>query len=150
MTVCLLVNLRQNKLFMEKKKFDNDIKTFCIKAESFPAGVQKAHLELQKLLGGKKRKFFGISWMGKNNEIIYYAAAEQLSAEEANLYGCVTFTIKKGDYCGIMLKDWCKTPALIGITFQELLKVPELDPEYYCLEIYHNSNDMECLVKLKD
>lgn len=134
---------------MEKKKIENDIRTICIKAVSFPGGVKEAHEKLHALPGEEKRRFFGISWMGKNNEIIYYAAADELSAEEAITYGCETFTIKKGDYCGIMLKDWCKTPELVGITFQELLKEPGLDPNGYCLEIYHGDTDMECLVKLK-
>ncbi|KXK55255.1 MAG: hypothetical protein UZ05_CHB002000634 [Chlorobi bacterium OLB5] len=135
---------------MEKKKIESDINTICIKAKSFPAGVKDAHVELHKLLNNKMRSFFGISWMGKNNEIVYYAAAEELSAGEAKQYGCQTFTIKKGDYCGIMLKDWCKTPDLVSIAFKNLLNEPGLDPNGYCLEIYHGENDMECLVKLKD
>ena len=133
----------------ETKTIQTDIKTICIKAESFPSGVKQAHEKLHNLPEAEKRRFFGISWMGKNNEIIYYAAADELSAEESIKYGCETFTIKKGDYCGIMLKDWCKTPDLVGITFQELLKVPGLDPNGYCLEIYHGETDMECLVKLE-
>ncbi len=135
---------------METKNLPEDISVLIVKAEKFPLGVKAAHEKLHSMLNEEnKRRFFGISWLGKNNEIVYYAAAEILSAGEADKYSCETFTIKKGDYCGIMLKDWCKTPALVGITFQKLLKVPGLDPEGYCLEIYHGETEMECLVKLK-
>jgi len=134
---------------MENKKINEDIRTLCVKAISFPDGVEAAHNAMHALPLEEERRFFGISWMGKNNEIIYYAAADELSSDEAKKFGCETFTIKKGDYCGIMLKDWCKTPDLVGITFQELLRHPDLDPEGYCLEIYHGERDMECLVKLK-
>lgn len=135
---------------MENKNLPEDINVICMGAETFPSGVKTAHEKLHAIVNEENnRRFFGISWLGKNNEIVYYAAAEILSAEEAHKYGCSTFTIKKGDYCGIMLKDWCKTPDLVGITFQKLLKAPGLDPEGYCLEVYYGNNDMECLVKLK-
>ena len=134
---------------MEIKKINEDIRTLCVKAISFPDGVETAHNAIHAFPHEEIRRFFGISWMGKNNEIVYYAAADELSSDEAKKFGCETFTIKKGDYCGIMLKDWCNTPDLVGITFQELLKHPDLDPEGYCLEIYHGERDMECLVKLK-
>ena len=135
---------------MEIKNLPENINVLCIKAESFPSGIKAAHEKLHSLFNeDDRREYFGISWMGKNNEIIYYAAAEEILPGEALLYGCDTFIIKKGDYCGIMLKDWRKTPDLVGITFQELLSSPDLDPDGYCLEIYHGESDMECLVKLK-
>jgi len=142
-------NLTSKKI-MDKVKIDKDIRVLTIKAETFPGGVMAAHKKIHKLFPVQsERRFFGISWMGKNNEIVYYAAAEELYPNEAEKYSCETFTILKGDYCGKYLKDWCVTPNLVGDTFRELLQDPELDPNGYCLEIYHNENDMECLVKLK-
>lgn len=136
---------------MEIKNLPEDISVLYIRAESFPLGVRKAHEKLHLLVNQKdKRRYFGISWLNKNNEIEYLAAAEELYPDESDNYDCSTFTIRKGEYISEILKDWCKPEGRVAAVFQELLKHPQRDNNGYCLEIYLNDTDMECLVKLQD
>ncbi len=136
---------------MEIKNLPKDINVLYVKAESFPLGIKAAHEKLHSLVNEEdKRRYFGISWMNKNNEIEYLAAAEELYPGESENYGCNTFTIRKGDYISETLPDWCNTEGRVAAVFQELLKHPQLDKNGYCLEIYLNDTDMECLVKLED
>lgn len=136
---------------MEIKNLPKDINVLYVKAESFPLGIEAAHEKLHSLVNEEdKRRYFGISWMNKNNEIEYLAAAEELYPGESENYGCNTFTIRKGDYISETLPDWCNTEGRVAAVFQELLKHPQLDKNGYCLEIYLNDTDMECLVKLED
>lgn len=136
---------------MEIKNLPEDINVLYIKAESFPAGIRAAHEKLHSLVNEEhKRRYFGISWLNKNNEIEYLAAAEVLYPNEPEKYGCNTFTIRKGEYISETLIDWCKPEGRVASVFRELLKHPDLDKNGYCLEIYLNDKDMECLVKLQD
>jgi len=136
---------------VEIKNLPKDINVLYVKAESFPLGIKAAHEKLHSLVNEEdKRRYFGISWMNKNNEIEYLAAAEELYPGESENYGCNTFTIRKGDYISETLPDWCNTEGRVAAVFQELLKHPQLDKNGYCLEIYLNDTDMECLVKLED
>lgn len=79
--------------------FPIDINVMIQKASAFPEGVKAAHKKLHTLItNNKTSRYFGISYMGKNNEIIYYAAAEILNADDAVNFGLETFTIKIGNY----------------------------------------------------
>lgn len=136
---------------MEIKNLPEDINVLYIKAESFPMGIKAAHERLHLIANEEdKRRYFGISWLNKNNEIEYLSAAEELYPGERDNYGCSTFTIRKGEYISETLEDWCNTSGRVAQVFQEMLKHPDLDKNGYCLEIYLNETDMECLVKLQD
>ena len=134
---------------MEKYIIEKDIKTFYVAATSFPDGVLKAHQTLHAMLpsaGG--RNFYGISFPGKNRNIIYRAAVEESYAGEAEKYNCETFIIRKGTYMSQTIKDFMKDVSFVAKTFQQLLAHPQLDHDGYCLEIYPNETDMICMVKL--
>jgi hypothetical protein len=135
----------------EKYFIDNDIEVACVKATTFPHGVGQAYKILEsKLPSSNNRKFYGISWGDKNGGIIYHAAASQLHPGEAKEYGLETFTIRKGEYISEYLEDWKKDETAIGRTFQKLLNDPRIDKKKgYCLEIYPNSKDVQCLVLLE-
>jgi predicted transcriptional regulator YdeE len=134
---------------MENYFIDKDIKVLCVTATSFPAGVGGAFKKLLSLIpGADKRTQYGISYMGKDGQIIYNAAVEESSPGEGEKYGCETFVIKKGEYASELLKDWKKDESIIGKTFQKLLKHPNLDKQGYCLEIYLDEKDVRCLVLL--
>lgn len=136
---------------MEIKNLPGDIGVLYIKAESFPMGIKAAHEKLHSIVNEEdKRRYFGISWLNKNNEIEYLAAAEELHPDERDNYGCSTFTIRKGEYISETLENWCDPSGRVAQVFQEMLKHPDLDKNGYCLEIYLNETDMECLVKLQD
>lgn len=128
---------------------DKDINVLCITASSFPEGVQMAHKKLHSLFPARERRtFYGISYPDKSGNIIYKAAADQLSEGEATQFNLETFTIRKGNYASEVLKDWSKDEVSVGITFRKLLSDQRIDKKGYCLEIYLNENDMRCLVPL--
>jgi hypothetical protein len=134
----------------EKYFIDQDIIVACVKATSFPMGVGDAYHKLGTALPvSDQRKFYGISWGGKDGEVIYRAAANQLHEGEARESGLETFTIRKGEYISKYLEDWKKDETQIGKTFHQLLSDPRVDKEKgYCLEIYPNEKDVRCLVLL--
>jgi predicted transcriptional regulator YdeE len=135
----------------EKYFIDDDIEVACVKATSFPQGVGGAYHKLGATLpSSNNRTLYGISWGDKNGGIVYHAAASQLHPGEAKEYGLETFTIRKGEYISEYVEDWKKDETVIGRTFQNLLSDPHIDKEKgYCLEIYPNSKDVQCLVLLE-
>jgi len=94
--------------------------------------------------------YFGISQPNPQGTIIYKAAAEELEPGEAEKYGCESFTIRKGKYICIDIKNHMSDAASIGNTFQKLIAQPGIDPKGYCLEWYRNYTDpdVKCLVGL--
>lgn len=135
---------------MEIIHFEKDIKAGYIKADSFPNGVLKAHQTLHSIVPfSMERQYYGISYNNEKGEIIYMAAAKELADSEMKSLGLNIFTIKKGDYISIILKDYQKDTSMIGKTFQDMLQHPQLDREGYCLEIYLNEKDLQCLVKIQ-
>ena len=134
---------------MEKYIIAKEIKTFYVAATSFPAGILQAHKTLHSLLPAiMGRKFFGISFPGKDGAIVYRAAVEESFSGEAEKYNCETFIIGKGTYISETVKDFMKDTTLVATTFQRLLAHPDLDKNGYCVEIYPNEKDITCLVKL--
>jgi hypothetical protein len=134
---------------VELKNLKSDIKVFYITAASFPDSVLAAHKKLHSILPSDDgRKFFGISYSNGKGGIIYKAAVEESFPGEAEKYGLETFIIKKGEYICETLIDWRKDESLIGRTFKKLLSDSRIDRNGYCLEIYLNNTDMECMVKL--
>lgn len=136
---------------MEKYNLESDIKVFCINADSFPQGVlacwQKLHSFFQV---PKERSYFGISFADKDGNIIYKAATKEEYDGEAEKYGCEIFIIRKGEYIGEKINDFMKDVTVVGTTFRKLLNIQGIDANGYCLEIYFNEKDVECLVKLED
>lgn len=131
---------------------EHDIKVFYVTAEPFPDDVPGAYDRLHTLItDNRDRVYFGISHPNEKGIIIYKAAAEELEDGEAEKYGCETFTIKKGNYIFIDIKNHMEDGTSIGNAFQKLLKNPDIDPQGYCLEWYLNYTDpdVRCMVGLK-
>ena len=128
----------------------DDIKVACVKALSFPEGIGGAWAKLFSLLPSQEgRKLYGISYGGENGKITYMAAVEELHEGEADQLGLETIVVRKGNYVSEFLEDWRQDETQIAKTFAELLKDPRIDRnEGYCLEMYLNSKDVLCLVKL--
>jgi hypothetical protein len=136
---------------MEIISLHKDIKTFYVTAKTFPMGVHDAHEKIHALLPTTEdRQFYGISNNDTEGRIIYRAAVAEAFENEAKQYDCPTFIIKKGSYLSETLKDYYKDVSIVGKTFQAMLKDPRLDNDGYCLEIYPNGRDIQCLVKIKD
>jgi hypothetical protein len=135
---------------MEKIRIEKDINVFYVTAKSFPEGIQEAHQKLHALIPfSNDRKYFGISRPEQGSGIIYRAAAEELEQGEAERFKLETLVLKKGDYMSITIKDYAKDIMSIDRAFKELLALPDLDPQGYCVEWYYHGNDVRCMIRLK-
>lgn len=135
---------------IEKFILEKDINVICMKAETFPEGIEDAFQKLHSLVSSSKgRRNFGISRPGESGEIIYKAALEETFEGEAQSLNCESFKIKSGEYESILIKDFMQNIKKIGSAFQELTSYSNIDPEGYCLEIYLNEKDVRCMVPLK-
>lgn len=137
---------------MEKVIFQQDIPVVRVAAASFPNGVMAAYEKLHSVLPAEEgRQTFGISQGDEDENILYWAATNIIDEQDQQKSGFEPFTIRKGAYASVLVKDFDKDIPIIGHTFEALLTHPELDSEEgYCLEIYLNDHDVQCLVKLKD
>lgn len=134
---------------MDKYLLEKDIKVFYVTAESFPDGIQASYKKLQAMLPEKDtRKFFGLSSPDKTGKIIYKAAVEESYEGEGKKLECDEFTIKKGEYLSVVIKDFMENIPAIGEAFQKLITDPGIDPEGLCVEMYEGK-DVRCIVKLK-
>lgn len=135
---------------MEKYFLEEDILLICNPASSFPDGVLKAHQELHGALTDiQGRKYYGISQPGENGNISYKAAAEAMETGEAARMNMETFVLAKGEYVSIFIENYLNDIPSIGRAFQELIALPDIDPQGWCVEMYVNERDIRCMVKLK-
>lgn len=135
---------------MESINFDNDIKVLYIMATSFPDGILSAHQKLHTLVPySSDRKYFGLS-RPENGTIVYKAAAEEIIEGEAEKINCDTLILKKGKYLALTVNNYMEDIPRIGKSFTELLSVPGLDPEGYCVEWYVTDKDVKCMVRLME
>ncbi len=134
---------------MEEFILENDIKVFCVAAKSFPYGIAEAHQTLHGYVPfSVNRKYFGISCPDKTGKIIYKAATEELEKGELSKYHLEEFSIPKGKYIFLIIKDFRKNISAIDKAFKEILATPGIDPNGFCLEWYLNDTDCRCMVKL--
>jgi len=136
---------------MENYRIKEDFDVMFVEAKSFPDGIEEAFRELEAALPkNEKRKFFGISYMVENGNIIYRAAAEESYPGESEKLKLHSFTVRKGNYISEIITNWRNNVSLIGSTFQKMLEQQNIKPDGYCLEIYINETDVQCLVPLAD
>ena len=134
---------------MKRHTFDKNITVYCIRATSFPEGILQSHQTLHsKMPYSHERKYFGIS-RPENGPIVYRAAASELTPGELDDKGLEKFTIRKGGYASLAIKDYMEDIAAIDAAFRELLSQPNIDPDGYCLEWYVSNNEVWCMVPLK-
>lgn len=137
----------ENKIFI----IEEDIQVMYLQADNFPSGVLHCYEQLEKSIAKvQNRRYFGISWPDQNGNIMYKAAAEIQKNEIPDQYGLDSFTIKKGNYISIYIKDHMSDGKNIPQAFAELLQNPNIDKEGYCLEIYSDFTDADvhCMVPL--
>jgi hypothetical protein len=137
---------------METIILQEDIKIFYVIAESFPTGIPAAMHKLHRLIGNSpERRIFGVSRPENGGDILYRAAAEELVPGEADNLKCDSMHIKKGKYVTKNVSGLPQNIPAISNTFEELLKIPNLDPEGFCVEWYaNNMNEVKCMIRLAD
>ncbi len=132
---------------MEKYIFEENLKIYTITAKSFPEDIGEVHHRLYKIFPpNPPRKYFGIS-RPENGKIIYKAGSEILQNEEIDLNIVEPFSIQKGDYISILIKDFRNNLSQIDTAFKQLTSLKNIDPNGYCIEYYFNSEDVRCMIK---
>lgn len=136
---------------MEIFNIEQPVSLLCVTAVSFPEGIGAAWNKLNSLFENPKdRKYYGISHGDNKGGVIYKAAAGEKFEGEAEQLGQEHFTIRSGNYLGTIITNWKKDETIIGKTFQQLLEDERVDHEEgYCVEIYLNEHDVQCMVKMK-
>lgn len=139
---------------MENYFLPNDIHLACIKAVSFPNGIMEAHENINRLtahLGTTNH--FGISYP-HGGEILYMAGVESHTEMPK---GCQPFMIKKGNYIGVIVKDYLKNIEQVNHVFHQLTSRADIDPNGCCVECYlpegknaGDATDIRCMVRLAD
>ena len=133
---------------MKTYKLEENIKVFCIKASSFPDGIQKAHQKLHEIVPfSERRKYYGISHPVETGEIEYKSAVSEIYDGELSSHSLEKFTIPKGNYLYKDVNDFVKNITQIGAAFKKLIADPQIDPKSFCLEWYFNETDCRCMVK---
>jgi hypothetical protein len=132
---------------MEQIKLEQDIKVFCVEAQSFPHDIGAAFNRLVSLvLNPDDRVFFGISYQANDGTIIYKAAVKEERAGEGKQLGCEEDVVRKGTYLAETIKDWRKDIGSIGSTFKKMAD-SKLNTTFPCVEWY-KGDDVTCMVRL--
>ena len=134
---------------MKKLILKNDIKLFGVRVETFPSGVGEAFETLAKTISEQyDRSYYGLSQMSDEG-IVYRAAAEEKNEGEAEKYKYERFTVDKGEYLIMVIKDWRKNLECIKDVFGELMRDKQYDNTKPCIEWYKDDEEMLCMVKSK-
>lgn len=135
---------------MEIITIEKDIKVLYVTAKSFPEYIGTAHETLHSIIPfSLKRRYFGLSRPeGGDGVIVYKAAAEEISEDHGKNYNLQTMLLKKGNYRCITISNYAQDISSISKAFQEILTLPDIDQDGYCVEWYYNEKDVKCLVRL--
>jgi hypothetical protein len=135
---------------MKIYNLENDVKVIGVEVKNFPEGIGDAFDKIVNMISGEfDRSYYGISEMTEKG-FIYKAAAEEKYEDEGKKYDCQRYTIEKGEYVMISIKDWRKKIDSIKYVFQELLLHSHIDKTQPCVEWYKNDDEMLCMVKIKE
>ena len=136
---------------MEKYNLTHDITVFGRQVKTFPSGIGEAFDELIKKTGDQAgaRDYYGISEF-KDGKMIYYAAAEEKTDDEAGKYNYEKLKIEKGEYLTGTIIDWQKKTECIKDVFYEIIQASGVNKTKPAIEWYKNENEMLCLVKMND
>ena len=135
---------------MKRIKIEKDIKVFYIQAKSFPDGVLEAFQKMHSLIEfPPQRRNFGIS-QPENGQIVYKVASEELIKGDLEKHNLNEFIIPHGEYIGIEIKNFRDDLSSIKKAFDKLIDSPDIDKNGYCIEEYKGTDDVFCMVRLKD
>jgi hypothetical protein len=133
---------------MEIYNLPDDVKVFGLRVKSFPQGIGEAFESLVKMVdGGSDRPYYGISYMGKDGQMKYYAAALEKYEGETEKYKCERYIIEKGEYLAVSVYDWRKKTACIKDVFHEIIRDSRVDKMKPAVEWYKNGDEMVCMVQ---
>lgn len=136
---------------MNTVNIENEIQVVRIRANNYPDGIGGAHQQIQAMVPPDgQRHYFGISHPDQNGQIVYWAAAQEMSRGELKYTGIPSFTIPAGRYYEIEVKDYLSNPRKIENAFKQILLSDNIDPLGFCLEWYYGEKCVKCMVRIKD
>ncbi len=129
----------------------DDIIINCIRAKSFPEGVNEAHEMLGSKLGNKSEaERYAVSYPGKDGKIQYWAGVKVALIATDLTEGIEKRTIPAGRYLSVIIKDFMADIGAIERTFSKLITDPQIDPFGACVERYLPGGDLQCMVRMKE
>lgn len=133
---------------MKEINIESDINLICVRAKSFPEGIEDAFKVLtNKFEYSEEKGCFGI--YEETDEGIVYRAAMQVDLDsETSLDKFEKFTIEKGNYLSTKITDWQEKIPLIGPTFDKLFLDERVDKNSASIEMYKGTNELTCMVKI--
>lgn len=133
---------------MDQFKIEHDIHVCWIAATSFPEGIKQAHDALRRSAPMREgRNYYGISYPDRTGNIIYKAAATEISPGELSNQNLEQFVIPAGEYLRIVIEDYSNNVSAISDAFDAIVAQPNIDQQGFCLEWYINDNDVWCMVR---
>lgn len=133
---------------MEIYNLTDDVKVFGFRVTDFPNGIDEAFQSLiHKVPDGFERSYYGISFMDKDGQMIYNAAALEKYEGEAEKYNCERYIIEKGEYLAVSLYAWRKKTAAIKDVFHKIMEDNRVNKTKPAIEWYKNNDEMMCMVQ---
>lgn len=129
---------------------EKDIPVLCATVKTFPDGIMEAYDQIEKAFPDRKgRLFYGLSKPNLQGIIVYKAAIEQKSDEEAEKFGLEKFIIPAGTYVYEDVVDFSFNPSeMIGGAFRRLLSDARIDPTAWCIETHTGDDTVRCMVRI--
>ena len=129
---------------MEPKiiEITEDIKTFYTHTYDVPAGIPALFDELEKQVTDlDKYHLYGVTEC-VGDKLIYRACVEEMHPGEGSKFNFRQYSIPKGKYLYVVLRDWRQhIPEMPGM-FEKLMQHPDAKKDNICLEDYQSHNEM--------
>jgi hypothetical protein len=140
--------MRQENDTMITLQLQEDLKVFGFQVTNCEVIGEAFDTLVNMLPGGFNRSYYGISEMN-GSEMIYRATALENFNGEAEKYNCETFSIEKGEYLAVTLRDWRKKTSSIKDIFHNMFQNPLAHRAKVCVEWYKNDDEMVCMIKIR-
>jgi hypothetical protein len=124
---------------------------YCLNVSPFPAAIKPAYDTLHQLYPpGNGRTYFGISWPDGKSGLIYKAATSLADTDGPPTDERFTpFEIRDGRYISSIIRNFMTDTQAIRKCFAEMIARTDIAPDGYCVEMYLNPTDVQCMVPLK-
>lgn len=127
-----------------------DLLLAACRAESFPDGIKDAWERLEARMPSLKgRRFYGLTTC-EGGGLMYYAAVQVASEEEAAALGFPMIHVKGGRCARVKVMDWPNRVEEIGAIFAELMRNYPMAPNAPTLEYYRSHSELHLLVPLAE
>lgn len=127
-----------------------DLLLAACRAESFPNGIKGAWDRLEARIPSLKgRRFYGLTAC-EGGELVYYAAVEVASEDEAATLGFPVLRVKGGRCVRVKLMDWSNRVGEISAIFDELMRNYRMAPNAPTIEYYRSRSELHLLVPLAE